>query len=205
MDNDSGQTSNVIEQFPKVVERIRNEHEIYWEQVTPGDRELARVVVGHPSDPETYLHPSDWYLPTVPWNHAQVARGPSQSGSWHIAVAENGTYRFEVRRWPREAAAPLAGIPDLQKRIDAWDAGGAKPTLIYAGTEPPFEALPVAFVRLEVGPYQMTKAMKGDETAVIFETPLKEQNHTVKAELLNRDKEVIAGGYYVYCSRVERP
>ena len=45
---------------------------------------------------------SDWYAPTVPWNHASTSRGMKVSGSWQIEAAMAGTYRFEVRRWPKE-------------------------------------------------------------------------------------------------------
>jgi hypothetical protein len=48
---------------------------------------------------------------------------------------EGELYEFEVRRWPREADAAIAGVPEFGKKVDAWDPGGGKPTLVYAGAK----------------------------------------------------------------------
>jgi hypothetical protein len=128
--SDRAQQHNVINEHPGVVAEIRAGFDDYWASVSPGDRDRAEFIVGDDRDPETFLHASDWYLPQVPWNHGQVAAGPPAAGDWRIRAARPGTYRFEVRRWPREADAPLAGVPAVKKAIDAWDAGGPKPDLI---------------------------------------------------------------------------
>ncbi|MCU0871923.1 MAG: hypothetical protein MUE50_06215 [Pirellulaceae bacterium] len=114
---------------------IRRDFDAYWARVTPGDRDRVEFIVGDDRGPETFLHASDWYLPKLPWNHAQVAAGPSAVGDWRIRPARSGTYRFEGRRWPREADAPLAGAPEIPKTIDAWDASGPKPDLIYGNAK----------------------------------------------------------------------
>jgi hypothetical protein len=102
---DPGQKTNVIEDHPEVAEQIRAAHKEYWKHVTPGDRTKPRFIVGHPHDPETFLHSSDWYLPYTPWNHGLTSKAMPEAGSWDIHIDKEGTYRFEVRRWPREAKA----------------------------------------------------------------------------------------------------
>jgi arylsulfatase A-like enzyme len=199
--NDPGQKRNVIADHPDVVAKIRREFDAYWENVTPGDRDRPVFIVGDDRDPETFLHSSDWYLPEPPpWNHAQVAAGPPAAGDWRLRAARSGTYRFEVRRWPREADAPLAGTPKIEKIVDAWDAGGPKPDLIYGGAKTRFNELPVAAVRMTVGDKTQTLPAAEEAKEVSFDFELeKDRVLHAKAELLDVSGKVLAGGYYVYC------
>jgi arylsulfatase A-like enzyme len=197
---DPSQEKNVIEQHPEVAAQLRQEFDTYWEKVTPGDRERAVSIIGDERDPETFLHSSDWYLPQVPWNHGQVAAGSTAAGTWLIRPARPGTYRFEVRRWPREADAPISGKPEIMKTVDAWDAAGPKPDLIYGGQNTLFKSLPVAAIRLKVGDATQSHAVTPDAKESRFEFALeKDRTLSVKAELLDITGKTLAGGYYVYC------
>ena len=118
-----------------------------------------------------------------------------------ITAAREGKYKFDVRRWPKEANAPISGIPSVNNEIDAWDAGGGKKSLIYAGQSDPFKSLPVAFIRLKIGEQEVIKKVSASDTGVIFDVLLNRQNYEVKAELLNEQKQLIAGAYYVCCKK----
>lgn len=203
---DPGQTNNVIAAHPGVVARIREGFEAYWTKVSPGDRDRAVAIVGDERDPETFLHPSDWYLANPPWHHAAVAAGPPVVGDWMIRAARPGTYRFEVRRWPREADAPLDGVPAIGKTADAWDAAGRKPGLLYGFPNARFRALPVAAVRLTVDGKSRTRSAAVGTREVSFDLELEPSGaHEVKAELLDAAGATIAGGYYVYVRPVHGP
>ena len=199
---DPGQMNNVFQEHPQVVRELTQAFDAYWKHVTPNDRERVKFIVGHPADPETYLQCMDWYLPRLPWNHAHVSAGAPQAGSWMITAANEGRYRFEVRRWPREVDATISGIPALNKQPDAWDARGPKPHLLYADETPPFKALPVSYVRLRVGPFKEVREATASESHVTFDFPLEEADYEVQAELLDEQQKTIAGAYYVYCKRM---
>ena len=202
INQDPGQQHNVIADHPDVVARMRADFETYWATVTPGDRDRAEFIVGDDRDPETFLHSSDWSLSDPPWNHASVAAGLARAGDWRIRAARAGRYRFEVRRWPREANAPLAGVPEIRKSVDAWDAGGPKPDLIYGDTATKFSPLPIAAVRLTVGVSARTLPVAPDAREVSFDFDLEQDRSlAVKAELLDSAGQVLAGGYYVYCQK----
>ncbi|RME72756.1 MAG: sulfatase [Verrucomicrobia bacterium] len=194
---DPAQAHNCIADHPALVERMRAAHRRYWAMVTPGDREPPRFVVGTADDPEVYLHPSDWHLPDVPWNHAQVAAGSPLAGSWHIEVARPGKYRFEVRRWPREARAPIAGVPVVAKQADAWAFDGPVEGLIYGGE---MQALPVEAVALHVGAKRQVRPVKGEADAVVFDIDLEAGEYPVEGRFLDRAGRMIAGAYYIYIS-----
>jgi len=199
--SDPGQKKDVFGEHPEVVARLKAAFDDYWKRVSPDDRGRVRFVVGHPDDPETFLQPADWYLPSVPWNHAQISHGAKQAGTWCIAADREGVYRFEVRRWPVEVAAPITGVPKIEGKVDAWDAGGGKAAMIYGGEKTSFVALPVAFVRLKVGEFEEVKAVGEGDKSIAFEVPLEKKDYEVKAEFLDAGKKLISGGYYVYCRR----
>jgi arylsulfatase A-like enzyme len=201
MSKDPGQETNVIKQHPEVARTIRDAHKAYWQRVSPGDRDKPRFIVGHPKDPETFLQPADWYLSSVPWNHANVAEGKKHIGAWDIAIAEAGTYRFEVRRWPREANAPIQGIPVFKKEVDAWDAKGGKDMLIYGGK---MKALPVESIQLEVGEFSDVRSVSAQDQQVVFDIPLKQGATQVNGTMLDPQGKTIAGAYYIYI-RQRRP
>lgn len=196
---DPEQKHNLIDDYPEVVDNIRKEFQAYWELVSPNDRELPKVIVGHPNDKETYLTPSDWYLPKVPWNHAQVAQGPLFSGSWEVTIAEAGTYRIEARRWPREARAPITGVPKFHKKIDAWKEDGEIDRLLY-GHE--MKMLPVKSITLEIGEHKKTALVNTKDTYVAFDIELPKGDTRIKSDMLDKLGNVIAGTYYVYLTKL---
>jgi arylsulfatase A-like enzyme len=197
--NDPAQQTNLFSAQPEIVTKLRTEYETYWQSVSPEDRQRPITIIGEPRDAEVHLHSSDWYLPQAPWNHMLVARGTAACGDWNIRAHADGNYQFEVRRWPREAKATLAGIPNFQKTIDAWDASGPKPDLLYGSKNTRFKALPVAFVRLTIGDnIQITPALETAEH-ITFTTALKaDTTYQVTAELLDTKKKRLSGAYYVY-------
>ncbi|MFY0626577.1 MAG: arylsulfatase [Reichenbachiella sp.] len=195
---DPAQKNNVIANNSEIANQIRLAYEKYWSLVTPGDRDEPQFVLGHAEDPETYLTSSDWYLPNVPWNHAQIANGSPIDGSWNISVSKKGIYRFELRRWPREAKATIQGIPNFKEKIiDAWTSNGPVEKLIYGDN---MIALPVESMRLEVAEMVETKPVGIDDDHIAFEVSLGKGDTKVIGTMLDEDGNVIAGAYYVYIS-----
>ncbi|WP_020530324.1 arylsulfatase [Flexithrix dorotheae] len=198
LSNDPGQNNNIIDHHPDIVNKLRLAHQKYWTHVTPNDRERPQPTVGNPADPETFLTTSEWYLPKGLWNHAQVAKGSPFVGSWDISIYESGIYRFELRRWPREANAPIQGIPVFNKKIDSWTMDGGVDQLIY-GNE--MKALPVESIKLEVGKYAQVKKVSGNDTHITFDVELEKGEGSVSGTMLNKKEEVLSGAYYIYVTR----
>ena len=200
---DPGQSENVIAEHPEVARTIRRAFPAYWQRVSPGDRDVPRFIVGHPSDPETFLSASDWHVPGVPWNHAMVAAGSSCIGSWHINIAQDGVYRFAVRRWPREAEAPIQGVPVFRKKVDAWDIRGGKDSLIYGHKKSKMTPLPVHEIQLQVGAFSNVKPVAAEDQKIVFDVPLKQGDTEVKGTMLDQAGKTIGGAYYIYVSRLD--
>ena len=199
METDPGQTKNVIEQYPEVASRLRRDFDAYWKRVSPGDRDYPRPVIGTAHDIETFLHSSEWRDGTQ-WNHAQVAAGGQGDGIWYVKINTAATYRFEIRRWPREADAPIRGVPQFRKTVDAWDTKGGKDKLIYGNK---MTALPVDAIRLRIDSFSETKPVKTTARCVLFDVPIKPGETEVNATMLDGEGNEISGAYYVYVRKLK--
>lgn len=146
-----------------------------------------------------FLCAEDWVsqdLKSCPWHQGMIAAGPKVFGTWRIRAKRAGVYRVEVRRWPREIDAPLAGVPAPRTgRPDAWLEGKPVDNLLYGGTP---QALPVARIGLTISGRSQECAVKSTDGAAIFEVDLPPGEHTVDARLIDASGQDIAGAYYVY-------
>ena len=131
----------------------------------------------------------DWYTTQgrCPWNQAAVAGGAAAFGRWTVRVAEAGTYRIEVRRWPRELDAPMAGIPSVKK------------TLLYGGAP---KALPVAKTRLKVGNSVQEADVVAEDTVKCFTVKVEAGAADIETTLLDKAGKPLCSAYYV-CIRRE--
>jgi arylsulfatase A-like enzyme len=193
--NDPGQKIDVSNAHPRVVTQLRQAFDEYWERVTPGDRESARPIVGTEHQTEIFLGASELLGPPVVWNHAHVAAGRPAAGSWKLAVAQGGRYEVEVRRWPKEVNASMAGIPTVAKQVDAWTSAGPVEALLYGNR---FVPLPVESVRLQVADHSETKVVGDLAACAKFTVNLPAGNTELTATMLNEDQKEIGAAYYVY-------
>jgi arylsulfatase B len=207
MAGDPGQKADVAGDHPEVVTRLRTAYEAYHAGVTVETEDwaetLGRPIIGSPRQPELVLCAEDWVTSSLgqcPWNQGHVARGKSAFGAWRARVARAGPFRFEVRRWPRETAAPFTGIPSGEKIPDAFLGGRPVRGTLYA--ENP-RALPVARVRLRVNARTREAAIGGDDREAVFGMELQQGPVDIEARMLDANGRELAGAYYVYVRAAE--
>jgi len=197
---DPGQNVNVAAKHPKIVEELKASYESYWQDVTAETegwlKTLGRPIAGTAAQRELNLCSEDWVSDDCPWSQAAVAQGPKKFGSWRVRVQTSGVYRLEVRRWPREADAPMSGVP-AEKRTppDAWLNGKPVTRLLYGGQP---IALPVAQVRVKIGGQTLHSRVQPEDRAAVFEVPLTAGEQTIEASLLDASGADLAGAYFVY-------
>jgi arylsulfatase A-like enzyme len=201
MTADPGQQRNLAGEQPQVVDTLRAAYRNYWSSVSARDAGWrGRPIIGAAQAPEVELCAEDWY-PTqgnCPWNQAAVAAGEAVFGHWPIRIAATGTYHIEVRRWPREANAPLAGVPAGRKTVDAHLPNGPVSGLLYGGTP---KALPVARVQLKIGGKTQEVVVDASASSASFLAPLDAGPVDLAAILLDRDGQPLSGAGYVTVRR----
>jgi len=192
---DPGQKHNIAKEHPEVVSNLVGEYEKYWNDVSAQDAGWrGRPIIGASQQPETNLCGETWY-PTAkfcPFAQNHVCAGAGFFGYWTVRIAAAGRYRFEVRRWPREVAVPMAGLDPSQKVVDAYLDGSP-----FKGLGIP-KALPVAKVRLKVGQQVEEVAVAPEDNCAIFTLPLQAGPLDLEATLLDKGNQPICGAFYVY-------
>jgi arylsulfatase A-like enzyme len=200
---DPGQQHNLALAQPTVVEEMRRAYRSYWASVSARDQGWrGRPILGDARAAEVDLCSEDWY-PTqgdCPWNQAAVSKGAATLGRWPVRVAAGGTYRVEVRRWPRETDAPLAGIPSGKKTVDAYLPGQPVMGPLYGGVA---TALPVARVQLKFGPSVQEIAVARTDRAAVFTAKVDAGPADLEATLLDEKGEPLCSAYYLYVRRSE--
>lgn len=198
---DPGQQRDLADAESKVVTDLRAAYACYWADVSARDEGWrGRPVIGAAAADVVELCAEDWY-PTrgnCPWNQSAVAGGGGLFGRWPVRFAAAGTYRVELRRWPREADAPMAGVPADGGTADAYLSGGPVAHLLYGGRS---EALPVARARLKVGDRVQETAVGGADTSASFTVEVGAGPADLEATLLDRDGRPLCGAFYATVRR----
>ena len=200
---DPGQQDDLARKHPQVVNELRAAYERYWASVSAHDEGWrGRPIIGSALAAEVELCAEDWY-PTkgnCPWNQAAVAGGAAVFGRWPVRVAQAGTYRIEVRRWPREADAPLAGIPAGRRTVDAYLRDQPVSGLLYGGVP---KALSVARVQLKIGDHAQEAKVDGKDKAAVFTANIEAGPTDIEATFLDEAGKLLCGACYVTIRKSE--
>ena len=99
---DPGQTTNVADQHPEVVQTLTQAYDKWWDSFTPNFSNRMRFILGSDEAPTTDLMSHDWLVDKIgnsPWHQRHVSEGLLSSGPWAVEVAQDGKYRIELTRW----------------------------------------------------------------------------------------------------------
>ena len=120
--------------------------------------------------------------------------GSASFGKWPVRFAEAGTYRIELRRWPRELDAPMDGTPAITKTVDAWLNSQPLSNTLYNSTS---KALPVTRAQLQIGEnVQEVKVVHGDRAAM-FTMKVKAGISDVSTTLFDIGGKPLCSAFYV--------
>ncbi|HET7767165.1 MAG TPA: arylsulfatase [Chloroflexota bacterium] len=203
---DPEQRSDLAALHPEMVARLRDDYEAWWALVSPRVREAIPIPIGADAPSPQVLTAHDWRRDAsgeesigpeqygddvrAVWNQALVRQGPDITGYWELDVRESRAYRFELRRWPREAALALReGISGEVKRYDhtlASERGG------YGGGR----AIPLSQARIKVGGAEACQDIPQSAGAATFDLSLEPGPTHLETWLSGPEGELSA--YYVY-------
>ncbi len=197
MTNDPGQRRDIADDQPDVVKQLHAAYQNYWTDVSADDKNWrGRPILGSEKAPQVDLCAEEWFTTkgNCPWNQAAIANGAAAFGRWPVRFAEAGTYQIEVRRWPREIKAPIAGVPNVEKTVDAWLDGRPVDGLLYGGKP---RALPVSRVELKIVGQVLTADVSTEDSVKIFNVEVPAGPADIEATLLDKNGKALCGGYFV--------
>lgn len=191
---DPGQQRDVADTHRDVVDRLRRAYDEHWRSLELETRPLERPVLGGPGSPTLRLS-SDLTRDSNFIFQQDVRNGTFlRQPTWLIDVERAGRFRFEVRRWPREADHPMtAGLPP------AGDPGLVYCGQTFSAINVPGKAIPVAEVELRFSTgLTLHEPVKGDARCASFSVDLPAGPIDVEAWFLAADGRRLTGAYYVY-------
>ena len=189
IDKDPGQSRNVAGQNPAVVARLTSFYDDWWAELSPGFKEVSRIVLGNPAENPSTLTSHDWFGGDTnrAWNQRQIRNAPPTSGVWLVNFEKAGRYRFQLRRWPQEVDVALtAGLR----------AGGGPPEgggNAYRNTAG--KALNITRASLEVAGVKRESAVQRGARSVDFEFDVPAGDARLDARFFVGNGR--AGPYYV--------
>lgn len=188
--SDPGQRTDVAAENPKVVKKLREEYEDWWEDIYPGSEAYVPFVVDTAKQEMYTLSSQNWHGDTIPYSQRMVRTGMEGNGFWAVDIVESGSYEISVRRWPVEADAAMNAAVEL----GPYDPSRHS---INARTKEPTKVMEVRSVRLKAADYDQTLAVTPGDKEVRFNVYLPEGEHKIQA-WLNLESGDLNGAYYVY-------
>ncbi len=185
--HDPGQERNVAASNPDTLRRMRDYYESWWAQIEPLIGQPVPLVIGADEENPTTLTSADWWNVYCD-NMNDLRTGKPANSKWTVRAARDGEYEIALRRWPREADAPIAaGVPAFQA-VDG---------LLPAG-----KALPIAAIRLTVGELLDQTKIVADAKEVVFTVQLKAGAELpMQSYCLDASGAELCGAYFAYIRR----
>lgn len=192
---DREQRTDVADQYPDVVEKLRLDYEKWWAIVSEQFDEEIPILIG---DRPTAFTSHDMRAQDheIAWNQGQIRTGRETRGYWEIEIEQSGRYLIELRRWPREANHNL--LAGIEGDDIPWNRSGIleKSWPLYTGGK----ALPLLSATISIQGKTLTKPIRTEESSVVFDLLLEKGKTHLQAWFSGKEGFETAA-YYVYAER----
>lgn len=186
IESDPHQDHDVTADHPDVVSRMRAHLDQWWDGVKDDVMAPQRVIIGSDKENPMLLTACEW-LDVFVDQQRQVRDAALKNGTWHLQVAKTGTYRIELRRWPRESGLQLTdGLPE---------------TRVTDGVFVPGKSLPITSATLLAGDTKLELKPQPNNDSFVTEVNLAEGPIEMSTSFFDPDGNEICGAYYAYIAR----
>jgi len=118
----------------------------------------------------------------------QVRRAERRNSYWHLTVEQAATYRFELRRWPKESGLKLSEACPAAEFVD--------------GSAPAGVAMPIAGARMMINQDLQSRTLSPEDDAATFTVDLDPGPIRLYTWFDDERNQPICGAYYVYVTRL---
>ena len=201
LESDPGQERDIADEHPEIAAELQEGYEAWWHLCSEGIDEEVPVSIGADVQEEAVLRSHDLRNEedhAVVWNQGQVRSGLRCLGWWEIDVEREGTYQFELRRWPKEAGHRLTSA--IEGDDVEFDRDGIAPgaTGFYSGGT----ALDFDTATLMIsGGIRASVPVSSDDRGAVIRAELEPGPRHVRA-LLSSAQGDYRSAYYLYVRRV---
>ncbi|MCP4787267.1 MAG: arylsulfatase [Fuerstiella sp.] len=192
---DAGQESDVASGHPRVVKRLTEFYDAWWEELLPSFSNDTAIYLGHPAGNPARLTSHDWITTqSTPWNQGHIRKavnGDGHTGFWNVLVHATGDYEVRLRRWPETA----------NLKINASLAPGAEVPGARAYRTQPGESINPTKASLRIGDVLAKADVAPDATEVVFNVTLKKGKTRMTGLFTTASGEKF-GAYYAYVKKL---
>ncbi len=178
LSTDPGQTTDVAEKYPDVMNTMQEYYRTWKEKALTGYNQKRYIHLGTEKQNPLTLYSSDWQGSYAD-NSGDLVAG-NRIGYWDVQVETPGKYEFTLYRWHPASGIPLAGAMEIRN--------------VNRG------AIPVAQARLKIEDSDQTARTVSDQSEVKFTVELKEGIHKIETWLMDENGTPLCSAYY---TRVE--
>ena len=186
---DPGQKNDLANEHPDVVKRLLEEYERWYASVEPRMRDYHPITVGHEAENPTRLCAMD-VMGDIVWSQHEIVKATRSTGRWTVRIAQDGRYRFSLRRWPDELGLAIdADVDEAEARRH-----------IYASLKGDHAAIHPTGARLAIGDEQWTCPVRKGDIEATFDVDLAATDTTTLDAWFTTDTDE-CGAYYVTAER----
>ena len=190
LDRDPGQERNVIDRHPEIARRMLEKLDSWWAEVEPAANEVQRIVIGNEAENPMILSACEWRDVFLDMQK-QVRVAERKNSYWELEVERAGTYRFELRRWPRESGLALdEGCPETE---------------VTDGQLPAGEALPIRRARIRIARKEFVEPVESGSESAVFTVDLERGPVRLHTWFDDENERPLCGAYYVHVERTGGP
>jgi len=187
---DPPQQHDLASEHPDVVAKLREAHEQWWAEISPGLDEHCPISLGNEAENPTRLNAMD-VLGDVAWHQGHIIKAQKSTGKWAVDVEREGQYRFRLRRWPEELDLPIdEAVSSQEAERNIYYPGGR------CNTINPVQA------RLKIFDREQTIAVEKGATEATFTLDLNRTGVTQLEAWFADAAGDEQGAYYVYVQRL---
>ncbi len=191
LNTDPEQRTNIADQHADKVKAFHAAYDEWWDEISPTYQDQPYIIVGHEAENPTKLYCHDWHTDKdSPWHQRHIRTGYIDNGYWMLKIAESGTYRVRLRRWPEETQLALNAPAPVRPAIAGTSVSASRKG----------KALNILEAGVSIQNIELSKKVDPEAEFVEFTLDL-EQGETNLSTRFLLDTEETIGAYFV---RIEK-
>lgn len=194
---DVGQKKNIAKNHPQKVKEMREAYEKWWTHVSKDFSYFEAYTVGKHVNQASIITVHDMHTTKpIAWNQSYIRdphsgkKSTLSEGYWLLDVAEEGEYKIELSRFPKESNLAInAKVEQLGNESEWYDA---KPKSIN---------LNIKEASLDIGGLHLEKSVDVNRNSIAFNVSLNKGRQHFEAKFIDENKNSF-NAFYMYVTRV---
>jgi len=194
LDKDPSQTHDVAINFPFVTNQMQRIYENWWKDISKDFNKYNRTIIGSDAQKEVILDAQFWHGNKAAYNQQHIRSATKANGFWDLQVAHKGSYKFVLRRWPKELDNSIESKVETPQMIQGKHDVHFHLNQLESKIISPIKA------KIKIGKIEKELSIQKGQKEIVFDVKLKKGPVELKTWLIDSDGNEW-GAYYVYITK----